>query len=243
MVLGDSLAQTVYRRVLLKLSGEALAGEKKTGIDPEIIAHIAGEIKEVHERGIEVALVIGAGNIFRGSLGDSLGIDRVTADNMGMLATVMNSLAVGDMLNKLKVPVKVMSAIMMNEIAEQYVIGKADSYLSGGEIIIIAGGTGHPYFTTDTAAGLRAIELSADVMLKATRVDGLYTGDPEKDSGAKKITSITYMDVIRRNLRVMDITAVSLCMENRMPVIIFNMFEKGYLIKIVHGEDIGTKIS
>jgi len=233
----------VYKRILIKLSGEALAGDKKSGIDPDILRHITGEIRDVRNRGVQVALVIGAGNIFRGSLGEKLGLDRVTGDHMGMLATVMNSLAVQDALLKLGVPARVMTAVSMNEFAEHYSIPKAAGLLGKGNVVILACGTGHPYFTTDTAASLRAIELKCDLLMKATRVDGLYTSDPEKDPGAKKIKSSTFLDVIKDNLRVMDLTAISLCMENRMPIIVFNLFDKNSLMKVVLGDDIGTKIS
>ncbi len=225
------------------MSGEALAGENKSGIEPHIILQIAREIKEVHSRKIEVAVVIGAGNIFRGSLGEKLGLDRVTGDYMGMLATVMNSIAVKDILEKSGVPVRVMTAIEMKEIAEQYTIDKAVSHLKKGTVVIIAGGTGHPFFTTDTAASLRAIELKADILLKATRVDGVYTDDPEKNRNAEKYDSISYIDVIKGKLRIMDLTAISLCMDNRMPIIIFNLFNKNSLNNIVAGENIGTKIN
>lgn len=232
-----------YGRILIKLSGEALAGEKKTGIDPDILGHITGEISEVRALGVQVAVVIGAGNIFRGSLGERLGLDRATGDQMGMLATVMNSLALQDALMKIAVPARVMTATSMTQFAEEYAIPRAMNRLGRGDVVILAGGTGHPYFTTDTAASLRAIELKCDLLMKATRVDGLYTGDPEKDPAAKKIGSAAYLDVIRDNLRVMDMTAISLCMENRMPIIVFNLFDKKNLLKIVLGHDIGTKIS
>jgi len=232
-----------YKRILLKLSGEALAGDEKSGINSEIIRHMAEDIKEIHSYGVEVVVVIGAGNIFRGTMGEQLGINRVVGDHMGMLATVINSLAVQNELEKINVPSRVMTAIEMKDVAEPYLIQKAVSHLNNGKVVIAAGGTGHPYFTTDTAAGLRAIELDADVLLKATRVDGVYTGDPEKDSEAKKIDSIAYVDVITKKLRVMDLTAISLCMENKLPIVVFNLFNKGSLKKIVLGENVGTRIS
>jgi len=232
-----------YKRVLLKLSGEALAGDAKTGINPDILSQMAEEIKEVVALGVELAIVIGAGNIFRGSLGEELGIDRATGDHMGMLATVMNALAVQDALQKIDVPARVMTAIEMNEVAEPYVIQKAQSHLRKGKVVIAAGGTGHPFFTTDTASSLRAIELKADVMLKATRVDGVYTSDPEKDASAEKIDDISYMDVIKNQLRVLDLTSVSLCMDNDLPIIVFNLFNRGSLKRIILGEKIGTIIS
>lgn len=231
-----------YKRILLKLSGEALAGPDKTGINPEIINQIATEIKEVSDLGVEVALVIGAGNIFRGAMADSLGISRSTGDFMGMLATVMNSMAVENTLEKMNKSTRVLTAIEMKHVAEPYTIQKALDHLKKGRIVIAAGGTGHPYFTTDTAASLRAVELGADVLLKATRVDGVYTGDPEKDPNAEKIVEISYIEMIKRQLRVMDLTAISLCMDNNLPIIVFNLFEKGALKRIVLGETIGTKI-
>ncbi|HOP29730.1 MAG TPA: UMP kinase [Spirochaetota bacterium] len=231
-----------YKRILLKLSGEALAGPDKTGINPEVINQIATEIKEVSDLGIEVALVIGAGNIFRGAMADSLGISRSTGDFMGMLATVMNSMAVENTLEKMNKSTRVLTAIEMKHVAEPYTIQKALDHLKKGRIVIAAGGTGHPYFTTDTAASLRAVELGADVLLKATRVDGVYTGDPEKDPDAKKIVEIPYIEMIKQQLRVMDLTAISLCMDNNLPIIVFNLFEKGALKRIVLGENIGTKI-
>lgn len=232
-----------YKRILLKLSGEALAGEKKYGIDPVIVRNLASEIKEVHSLGVDIVLVIGAGNIFRGAFGETLGIDRATADHMGMLATLINSLALQDALEKQSVPTRVMTSIEIKEMAEVYYIRKALSHLVKKQVVIVAGGTGHPYFTTDTAGGLRAIELGADVLLKATKVDGVYTGDPMKDSTATKLDTITYMDVIRQQLRVMDLTAISLCMDNNLPLIVFNLFERNSLMKIVMGENIGTLIS
>ena len=231
-----------YKRILLKLSGEALAGQDKTGINPDVIQQIATEIKEVSDLGVEVALVIGAGNIFRGAMAESLGINRSTGDFMGMLATVMNSMAVENTLEKMNKPTRVLTAIEMKHVAEPYTIQKALDYLKKGRIVIAAGGTGHPYFTTDTAASLRAVELSADVLLKATKVDGVYTGDPEKDPNAEKSVEIPYMEMIKRQLRVMDLTAISLCMDNNLPIIVFNLFERGALKRIVLGEAVGTKI-
>ncbi len=232
-----------YNRILLKLSGEALAGDKKQGIDPVIIKSIASDIKEVRTLGIQVAVVVGAGNIFRGSLGVELGLGRVTGDYMGMLATVMNSLAFRDILNGIGVDTRVMTSVGMNEVAEKYTIDRALRHLDEGKVVIAAGGTGHPYFTTDTAAGLRAVELRADVLLKATRVDGVYTSDPEKDTDAEKIPDMSYIEYISRKLRVMDLTAVSLCMDNGLPIVIFDLFRKNSLNDIVLGKDIGTKIS
>ncbi len=197
----------------------------------------------MHDLGLSVAIVIGAGNFFCGAMGEELGIGRVTGDHMGMLATVMNSLAVQDALVKAGVPSCVMSAIAMDEVAEHYTIRGALDRLDRNETVIVAGGTGHPYFTTDTASSLRAIELGADLMLKATRVNGVYTGDPEKDPSAQKIDAISYIDVIQKQLRVLDMTSVSLCMENSLPIIVFNLFESGSMKRIVAGEKIGTIIS
>jgi uridylate kinase len=239
----NSSGTSGYNRILLKLSGEALAGDKKYGIDPAIIKSIASDIKDIRTLGIQVAVVIGAGNIFRGSLGVELGLGRVTGDNMGMLATVMNSLAFRDILNGIGVDARVMTSVGMNEVAEKYTIDRAQRHLNEGKVVIAAGGTGHPFFTTDTAAGLRAVELRADVLLKATRVDGVYTSDPEKDPDATKITEMSYIEYISKKLRVMDLTAVSLCMDNKMPIIIFDLFRKNSLNDIVLGQDIGTKIS
>jgi len=232
-----------FRRVVVKLSGEALAGSDKTGINPEILAAVADEIAHVINMGIEVAVVIGAGNIFRGAMGEALGIDRVTGDHMGMLATVMNSLALKTALKRAGVQSRVMTSIDMKEVAEPYVIERALKHLESGRVVIAAGGTGHPFFTTDTAASLRAVELGADAVFKATRVDGVYTGDPEKDSNARRIDSISFLDVIKNQLRVMDLTAVSLCMENGISIVVFNLFMKGSLGKILSGEKIGTIIS
>ncbi len=232
-----------YRRILLKLSGEALAGEAKSGIDPGILSGIAGEIRDVQRLGVEVAVVIGAGNIFRGNLADSLGIKRVTGDHMGMLATVMNSLALQNALENIGVQARVLSAFEMKEIAEPYIIRKALDHLDHGRVVIAAGGTGHPFFTTDTAASLRAVELEADVLMKATRVDGVYTSDPEKDPGAKKIDALPFIDVLTGQLAIMDFTAITLCMDNNLPIVVFNLLQRGSLKKIVSGGSVGTLIS
>lgn len=232
-----------FRRLLLKLSGEALAGEAKSGIDPVILSGIAGEIRDVQLLGVQVAVVIGAGNIFRGKMADGLGLKRVTGDHMGMLATVMNSLALQNALESIGVHAVVMCPFSMMEIAEPYIIRTALSHLDNGSVVIAAGGTGQPFFTTDTAASLRAVELETSVLLKATRVDGVYTGDPEKDASAEKIDAISYIDVLKGQLRVMDFTAVTLCMENNLPIIVFNLFNRGSLKRIVTGERVGTLIS
>jgi uridylate kinase len=232
-----------YRRVLLKLSGEALAGDDKRDIDPEIIGTVAREIRDVGLMGTAMAVVIGAGNIFRGSMAGKLGIDRVTGDSMGMLATVMNSLALKSVLDGIGVESRVLSALVMPGVAEFYTVDRAREHLDSGRVVIVAGGTGHPFFTTDTAAALRAMELGADVLLKATKVDGVYSADPEKDASAARFDAISYIDVIKNNLRVMDLTAVSLCMDNGMPLVVFNLFKMGSLKRIVSGETAGTTIS
>jgi uridylate kinase len=232
-----------YSRILLKLSGEALAGDEKTGINPAVVARIALEIAEVHRTGVQIAMVIGGGNIFRGATGKALGMDQATGDSMGMLATVINSLAVQDALEKNGVPTRVMTAIEMRSFAEPYIRRRAIRHLEKGRAVIIAAGTGNPFFTTDTAAGLRAIEVGAQVLLKATRVDGVYDSDPEKNPGAVKIASIGYREVIERQLRVMDLTAISLCMDNRLPIIVFNLFNQGSIRRIAAGEALGTRIS
>lgn len=231
-----------FKRILIKMSGEALSGDDKSGINPAVVKNIAEEVKEVHDRGVETALVIGGGNIFRGSIGESLGMDRGTGDYMGMLATVINALAVQDSLEKSGVPTRVMTAIEMRAVAEPYIRRRAVRHLEKGRVIILSGGTGNPYFTTDTAASLRAVEIGADVLLKATRVDGVYDEDPEKNDKANKIDDICYIDVVKRELRIMDLTAITLCMDNGLPVIVFNLFKKDSILKIISGERIGTII-
>ncbi|HDP80676.1 MAG TPA: UMP kinase [Spirochaetes bacterium] len=232
-----------YRRILVKLSGEALAGGNKTGIDPETVKMIATEVSKVHLLGVQTALVIGGGNIFRGAIGKELGMDRTTGDYMGMLATVINSLAMQDALEKQGVPTRVMTAFEMRSVAEPYIRRRAMRHLEKGRAIILSAGTGNPFFTTDTAASLRAIEIGADVLMKGTKVDGVYDSDPVKNSGARKINSISYLEVIERQLRVMDLTAISLCMDNSLPIVVFNLLEKSVLKRIVTGENIGTRIS
>ncbi len=231
---------TKYQRVLLKLSGEALAGEQGYGIDPEVITAIAAEIKEVVALGVQVALVIGGGNIFRGLAASSKGMDRASADYMGMLATCMNSLAMQDALEKQGVTTRVQSAIEMQQIAEPYIRRRAVRHLEKGRVVIFSAGTGNPYFTTDTAASLRAMEINAEVILKATKVDGVYTADPKKDSAAVKLPTLTYIEVLQRGLQVMDATATSLCMDNNLPMIIFDLTQRGNIKKVVQGESIGT---
>jgi len=231
-----------FNRIVLKLSGEALAGEK-TGINPTILEYVCDEIASIHALGAQIAIVPGAGNIFRGAAGEALGMNRVAGDHMGMLATVINSLAIKNALGKKGVESAVMSAIEMKGIAEPYIIEKADRHLTKGRVVIAAGGTGHPYFTTDTAAALRAVELGAGALLKASRVEGVYSGNPEKDPDAVKFDEISFMEVIKKGLRVMDLTSVSLCMDNRMPIVVFNLFKKGAMKKILSGGKAGTIIS
>ena len=234
------MATIKYRRILLKLSGEALAGEQGYGIDPDVINGIAAEIKEVSALGVEIAVVIGGGNIFRGLAASSKGMDRASADYMGMLATVMNSLAMQDALEKQGVVTRVQSAIDMQQIAEPYIRRRAVRHLEKGRVVIFSAGTGNPYFTTDTAASLRAMEINAEVILKATKVDGVYTADPKKDKNAVKLPTLTYLEVLQKGLQVMDATATSLCMDNNLPMIIFDMTQRDNIKKVVLGEKIGT---
>ncbi len=233
-------AQPKYRRILLKLSGEALAGGQGYGIDPEVISGIASEVKEVVDLGVQVALVIGGGNIFRGVAAASRGMDRSSADYMGMLATVMNSLAMQDALEKLGARTRVQSAIEMQEVAEPYIRRRAMRHLEKGRVVIFAAGTGNPFFTTDTAASLRAMEIGAEIILKATKVDGVYSADPFKDKDAVKYSTLTYLEVLKKGLQVMDATATSLCMDNNLPIIVFDLTRRGNIQKVVLGEDIGT---
>lgn len=229
-----------YKRILLKLSGEALMGERQYGIDPIRLAEYAQEIKKVTELGIEVAVVIGGGNIFRGLSGASQGMDRVQGDNMGMLATIINGLALQSALENEDVPTRLQTAIKINEVAEPFIRRKAMSHLKKGRVVIFGGGTGNPYFTTDSAAVLRAIEIEADVILKGTRVDGVYTSDPEKNKDAVKFDSISFTDVLSKGLKVMDTTAFTLSQENKLPIIVFDMNTKGNLLKLLSGDKIGT---
>lgn len=231
-----------YKRILLKLSGEALMGQQGYGIDPDMVANIALEIKEVANMGVEIGLVIGGGNIFRGLSASARGMDRVSADYMGMLATVINSLALQDYLERNDVYTRVLTAIKMEQIAEPFIRRRAIRHLEKGRIVIFAAGTGNPYFTTDTAAALRAIEIEADVIMKGTKVDGVYDSDPSENHNAKKFDELTYLEVVKRRLKVMDATAVTLCMENKLPIIVFNLTKRGYLQRILLGEPLGTKI-
>jgi uridylate kinase len=232
-----------YKRILLKLSGEALMGDKSFGIDQDIQELIAGEIEATHKLGVEIAIVIGGGNIFRGMSGVAKGMDRVTADHMGMLATVINSLSLQDALERRGIHTRVISAIEMRAIAEPYIRRRAIRHLEKKRVIIFSAGTGNPFFTTDTAAALRASEIKAEIIFKATQVDGVYDSDPLKNSNAKKFDKISYLDVIEKNLRVMDVTAVSLCMENNTGILVFSLKEKGNIIKACKGEPIGTLIT
>ncbi len=234
------MARKAFRRVLLKLSGESLAGEQGYGIDPATINTIAAEIKEVVEAGIELAVVIGGGNIFRGLAASSQGMDRASADYMGMLATVINSLAMQDALEKLGVNTRVQSAIAMQEVAETYIRRKAVRHLEKGRVVIFGAGTGNPYFTTDTAASLRAMEIGAEAILKGTKVDGVYSADPKKDSAATRYNSLTYIEVLQKGLQVMDATATSLCMDNNLPIIVFDLTTPGNIKRVIEGEEIGT---
>ncbi|MCX8034113.1 MAG: UMP kinase [Thermodesulfovibrio sp.] len=234
------MSKTSYKRVLLKLSGEALMGDKGYGIDPDTVNYMAEEVKKAYDLGVEIAIVIGGGNIFRGMEAAEQGIERATADYMGMLATVINALALQNALEKIGVNTRVQSAIDMRELAEPYIRRKAIRHLEKGRVVIFAAGTGNPYFTTDTAAALRAIEIGANVILKGTKVDGIYSSDPVKDFKAKKFDTLTYMDVIRHSLKVMDSTAITLCMDNNLPIVVFNIRQKNNLKKIVLGEKIGS---
>lgn len=229
-----------YNGILLKLSGEALAGDLGYGIDPQVLSGLAAEIREVLELGVQVAVVIGGGNIFRGMAAASSGMDRAGADHMGMLATVMNSLALQDALEQIGVVTRVQTAIEMREVAEPYIRRRAVRHLEKGRVVILGGGTGNPYFTTDTAASLRAMEIGAEVILKATKVDGVYSADPVKDKNAVRYPCLTYLDVLKKGLKVMDATATSLCMDNDLPIIVFQLNRRGNIKKVVLGEEIGT---
>lgn len=235
-------SQVQYRRILLKLSGESLMGERSFGIDSEVLEKIAGEVEKVAKLGVEIGLVVGGGNIYRGLSARKQGIDRVTGDQMGMLATVINSLAVQNALEKRGIQTRVQTAIRMEEIAEPFILRRAVRHLEKKRIVIFSAGTGSPYFTTDTAAALRAIEIKADVIIKGTRVDGVYDSDPEKNTKAKMYRELTYLDVLEQDLRVMDLTSITLCQENNLPIKVYNMNRKDNLLKLVKGENIGTLI-
>jgi uridylate kinase len=231
-----------YKRIILKVTGEVFAGPQNFGIDANTVKAFAQEIQEVKELGCELALVIGGGNIFRGAIASEIGMDRASADTMGMLATVINSLALQDALEKLGVSTRVLSAIEMRQVAEPYIRRRATRHLEKGRVVIFAGGTGNPYFTTDTTASLRAMEVGAEVILKATKVDGVYDADPVKNEGARKFEELSYIEVLNRELKVMDSTAISLCMDNNLPIIVFNLMEKGNIKRVVSGEPIGTRV-
>ncbi len=231
-----------FKRILLKLSGESLMGDQGFGIDAKVLDFFAEEVKKVHEIGVEVGIVIGGGNIYRGLSAADQGIDRVTGDHMGMLATMINSLALQNAMEKKGLYTRLMAAIQMSQIAEPYIRRRAIRHLEKGRVLIFGAGTGHPYFSTDTAASLRAVEISADVIIKGTRVDGVYDSDPEKNPDAFRFENISYIDILKKNLRVMDLTAISLCQENNLPIVVFNMDVPGNLLKLVTGENIGTII-
>ena len=231
-----------FKRILLKLSGESLMGEKGFGIDPVVLGRFSDEIAGVHSLGVEVGIVIGGGNIYRGLATAADGIDKVVGDQMGMLATVMNSLALQNVLEKKGIYTRLMSAIVMEQIAEPFIRRRAIRHLEKGRVVIFGAGTGNPYFTTDTAAALRAVEIRSDVIIKGTRVDGVYDSDPEQNPSAEKFPEISYMDVLKKDLKVMDLTAITLCRENKMPIVVFNMTVPGNLKKVVSGEKIGSTV-
>jgi len=231
-----------YKRILLKISGEVLSGEGNFGIDSEVMLQLAREIREVKNLGVEMAVVIGGGNIFRGIAASSKGMDRASADYMGMLATVLNALALQDALEKLRVQTRVQTAIEMREIAEPYIRRKAIRHLEKSRLVIFAAGTGNPYFTTDTTASLRAMEIGAEVILKGTKVEGVYDYDPMVDRRAKRYEELTYLDVLKKQLKVMDATAISLCMDHHIPIVVFNLKKKGNIKRVVLGENVGTRV-
>jgi uridylate kinase len=236
------MKKTRYKRILLKISGEILTGKGNFGIDPGVMRQIAREIQEVKNLGVEVAIVIGGGNIFRGMVASSKGMDRASADYMGMLATVMNAIALQDCLEKIDVHTRVQTAIEMREVAEPYIRRRAIRHLEKGRVVIFAGGTGNPYFTTDTTASLRAMEIGAEVILKATKVDGIYDVDPLLNKRARKFDELTYLDVLKKQLKVMDATAISLCMDHQIPIIVFSLKKKGNVKRVILGEKVGTKV-
>jgi len=239
---GSAPGAVRYRRVLLKVSGEALAGAAGYGIDPDVLQRFAGEIRDVYAAGCELAVVIGGGNIFRGIAASTRGVDRATGDYMGMLATVINAMALQDALEKLDVPTRVLSAIGLQQVAEPYIRRRATRHLEKGRVVIFAAGTGNPFFTTDTAASLRAMEIGAEIIFKATKVDGVFDADPQKHPDARRFDELTYIDVLNRQLQVMDATAISLCMDNDMPILVFNLLEAGNILRAVRGDRIGTLV-
>jgi len=236
-------ATAKYRRILIKLSGEALGDEKGSGINPRAIHEMARQIREVRDLGVDVVIVVGGGNIFRGVQGSEKGIERATADYMGMLGTVINALALQDALEKQGVPTRVQSAISLSQVAEPFIRRRAVRHLEKSRVVIFGGGTGNPYFSTDTTAALRAAEVGADVILKATKVDGIYDSDPKKNPKARRYEHITFMEALQKQLKVMDSTAFSLCMDNKMPIIVFNMFEDDNLARVVQGQKVGTLVT
>ena len=236
------MSSPAFRRILLKLSGEVLAGEQGFGIDPKKATELAKEVKSIYDMGVSIGLIIGAGNIFRGLQAASKGMDRVTGDYLGMLATIMNAISLQDALEKVGVETRTLSAITVSKIAEPYIRRRALRHMEKGRLVIIAGGTGNPYFTTDTAAALRATELHAEVLIKGTKVDGVYDKDPVVNSDAKRYKSISFNEVLSKNLRVMDLTAITLCKENALPIRVFNINNKGDLKRLLNGEDIGTTV-
>ncbi len=236
------MSSPAFRRILLKLSGEVLAGEQGFGIDPKKATELANEVKSIYEMGVSIGLIIGAGNIFRGLQASSKGMDRVTGDYLGMLATIMNAISLQDALEKVGVETRTLSAITVSKIAEPYIRRRALRHMEKGRVVIIAGGTGNPYFTTDTAAALRATELHAEVLIKGTKVDGVYDKDPVVNSDAKRYKTISFNEVLSKNLRVMDLTAITLCKENALPIRVFNINNKGDLKRLLNGEDIGTTV-
>jgi uridylate kinase len=237
------MPEPVFKRILLKLSGEALAAGQGFGVDGERIHEVAAELQDVHSLGVQIAIVVGGGNFFRGVAGQAREMDRVAADHMGMLATVINALALQDALEKRGIYTRVMSAIRMDQVAEPFIRRRAIRHLEKGRVVIFAGGTGNPYFSTDTAASLRAMEIKADVILKGTKVDGIYDADPVVVKDAKMFSNITYLDVLKKGLRVMDATAISLCRENNLPIIIFNLNRHGNIRRVVSGEKVGSLVS
>ena len=243
MTAGADARRPAYRRIVLKLSGEALAGSQGFGIDPPVLDRIGEEIRDVTDLGVQVAIVIGGGNIFRGVAASAAGMDRATADYMGMLATVINALALQDALEKAGVQTRVLSAIEMRAVAEPYIRRRAIRHLEKGRVVIFAAGTGNPFFTTDTAGALRAVEIGADAIIKATKVDGVYSADPKRDPAARRLDRLTYIEVLNRGLGVMDTTAISLCMDNKLPIVVFDLMEAGNIKRIVLGEPVGSIVS
>jgi uridylate kinase len=240
---GAEVGRPAFRRIVLKLSGEALAGSQGYGIDPPVLDRIGEEIREVTDLGVQIAIVIGGGNIFRGVAASAVGMDRATADYMGMLATIINALALQDALEKAGVQTRVLSAIEMRAVAEPYIRRRAIRHLEKGRVVIFAAGTGNPFFTTDTAGALRAVEIGADAIIKATKVDGVYTADPKLDPSARRIDKLTYIEVLNRGLGVMDTTAISLCMDNKLPIVVFDLMRAGNIKRIVLGEPVGSIVS